>query len=409
MVAAHREWRIYEMRMRMSLVACVLFLTANLAGAETPEKAKNEGFELNYKAGVQAVTEKDWATAEVMLETALKTLGEADHPNKLAAQTLLSKAQGINKKNKHIHDALHAADEMLKLKQWPEAKELYTKAGDLGADPESVKKGLAAAEAGAKGGDAVKPEVAKITAEAPKTEAPANGRSYDACIKDGLAKLEKKEFKAAKEDFEAALKLKPGDAVATTGIKEADKGLGIASAPSSEKPAAAEKPAASAAIPLPQPVALVREEWDQGAGSATLWAAELLHLNEGDEKFRRVLKGDFAASVAIEARMDEQSMIYLDLRADKKSGKKYPILRGYGSKAGSAPFLMADKETVGKGDQQPRQRQITLSFRRTGGTIEFFCDGVKIASTDAIPADVPVWLWCCGKGDMNGAKVEGGK
>ncbi|MCW8129182.1 MAG: hypothetical protein KIS92_02250 [Planctomycetota bacterium] len=394
------------MRM-LTLAAGLLSLAANLAAAEAPEKVK-DGFELNYKAAVQAVTEKDWPTAEVMFEAALKALGEADHPNKLAAQTLFAKAQGINKKNKEIRDTLRAADEMLKLKQWPEAKELYAKAGELGAPQEAVQKGLALAESGAKGGDA-KPPADPAKPATPATEAPAAGKSYDQYVKDGLGKLEKKDFRAAKDDFEAALKLKPGDAVAATGLKEAERGLGVTSAPAPEKPAAPETPAAAAAIPLPQPVALVREEWDQGAGSATLWAGELLHLNEGDEKFRRVLKGDFAASVAIEARMDEQSMIYLDLRPEKKSGKKYPILHGYGSKAGSAPFLQVDKETAGKGDAQPRNRQITLSFRRTGGRIEFFCDGVKIAESDAIPADVPVWLWCCGKGEMNGAKVEGGK
>jgi hypothetical protein len=101
-------------------------------------------------------------------------------------------------------------------------------------------------------------------------------------------------------------------------------------------------------------------------------------------------------------------MIYLDLRPEK-GGKKRPVLRGYGSKAGSAPFLMVDKETAGKGKAQPARQQITLSFRRTGDRIEFFCDGEKIGESWAIPKDTALWLWCCGKGDMNGAKLEGGK
>lgn len=382
------------------LLAAICMPTPTSAWGEdapAPEKAA-ANFETSYKAGVDAVGEKDWATAEVMLESALKALGGNDHPNKLAAETLLKKAKDINKKAKEVRDTLHAADEMLKLKQWPEAKQLYEKAGQLGADPEAVKKGLAAAAAGATGTGA--------TAETPK--AVTAGKDYDALIKDGMAKLEKKDWAAAKASFAEALKLKPNDAVASSGLKEAERGLGVTSAPVEAKTTAVAEPAKAEPLALPEPKTLVREDWEQGAGSATLWAGDLLHLNEGDEKFRRPLKGDFAVSVAIEARMDEQSMIYLDLRPEK-GGKKLPLLRGYGSKAGSAPFLMVDKETAGKGKAQPARQQITLSFRRTGERIEFFCDGEKIGESWAIPKDTALWLWCCGKGDMNGAKLEGGK
>ncbi|MBI3827956.1 MAG: hypothetical protein HY291_00460 [Planctomycetes bacterium] len=384
------------------LLAAVLILSAqaNAWGedAPAPEKAQ-ANFEASYKAGVDAVGEKDWATAEVMLESALKALGPNDHPNKLAAQTLLEKAKGINKKTKEIRDTLHAADEMLKLKQWPEAKQLYEKAGQLGADPEAVKKGVATAAAGEAGTGAA--------AEALKAD--QSGKDYETLIKDGMAKLEKKDYTGARTSFTEALKLKPNDAVAYSGLREAEHGLGInALTPAEAKTTATPEPAKAEPLALPEPKTLAREDWEQGAGSATLWAADLLHLNEGDEKFRRPLKGDFAVSVAIEARMDEQSIIYLDLRPDK-GGKKLPVLRGYGSKAGSAPFLLVDKETAGKGKAQPGHQQITLSFRRTGDRIEFFCDGEKVGESWALPKDTSLWLWCCGKGDMNGAKLEGGK
>jgi len=377
--------------LRLLLVCGMLTASCLPAEERAASDAGRGNFETSYKAGVDAVTEKDWPTAEVMLEAALKSLGDQDHPNKLAAQTLLNKAKGINQKSKEIRDTLRAADEMLKLKQYPEAKQLYEKAAALGADPETVKKGLAAAEAGEKG----------TPATAEKPAAPTG--DYDALLKDGLAKLEKKDFAGAKLAFEAALKLKPNDTTALTGLKEAERGTGATAETPKETPKTAEP------LPLPTPVALVREEWDQGAGSNTLWAAELLHLQEGDEKYRKPLKGDFAASIAIEAQMDHRSMIYLDLRADKHGGKKLPVVRGYGSKEGSAPYLMVDKEVAGRGSGQPKQKQITLSFRRTGDRIEFFCDGQKVAETWSIPKDATLWLWCCGKGTMNGAKIEGEK
>ena len=107
--------------------------------------------------------------------------------------------------------------------------------------------------------------------------------------------------------------------------------------------------------------------------------------------------------------MDHRSYIHIDLRPDKDSPGKLKSVRGFGSKEGSPPILLLDKEEAGRGAAQPARKQITLSFRRTGGRIEFFCDGERVAETWALPKETVLWLWVCGKGTLNGAKVEGGR
>ena len=124
-------------------------------------------------------------------------------------------------------------------------------------------------------------------------------------------------------------------------------------------------------------------------------------------KYRYKLRGDFSASIAIEAQMDHRSMIYLDLRPEQRG--KYPALRFWGSKDGSAPYVEAGKKVVGSGKAQPKDKQITLSVRRAGGRTEFFCDGEKVTESWNQPGEAEVYLWVCGKGTMNGARVEGGK
>jgi hypothetical protein len=239
-----------------------------------------------------------------------------------------------------------------------------------------------------------------------------------------MAALGLEEWVAAERAFLKALATKPGDPAATKGLKEAQAKLaaGKASEPATTRPGPATpsvatpkkpEPAATApAIPavavrkamtLPVPVRLDRDQWQRGAGSDCYWAGRLLHLEEGDEKFRSPLTGDFAVQIAVEARMDHRSRIYLDLRPEKK--KQLPVVRGYGSEEGSAPYLVVGKKVCGRGSARPQRERIVLGFRRTGGQIEFFCDGQKIGETFDIPADAALWLWVCGKGYMYAGKV----
>ena len=124
-------------------------LRSSAQDAPDPARAM-KNFDTSYQAAVDAIAEKDWGTAEVLLEAALKSLGSAGHPNKLAAETLLAKAQFINKLKKDAAEALRAAEELLRLKQWAEAEALFKKALALAGESEGTRKGIAAAQAGLK-------------------------------------------------------------------------------------------------------------------------------------------------------------------------------------------------------------------------------------------------------------------
>lgn len=396
--------------MRRSLrLGAVLVALAWACGASCPAeenaaalKARAD-FETAYKAALEAIAKEDWEAAEVTLDAALKALGDRPHADKGLAERLLAKARKINGEKREVTTTLKAADELLRLQQWAEAEMLYKRARDLGADKAAVEKGLAAAQAGLK------------------------QEGYKTALAEGLARLGAKDWENAERAFLKALEYEPNDPAASNALKDARAGKGAATtAPAATAtppatpttpttpattPATPPTPAVTAPRPLelPTPETLDRDQWTKGAGSSCYWAGELLHLEEGDEKFTRMLKGNFAAGIAIEARMDERSMIYLDLRPDKDLGGKAPVIRGYGSKEGSPPYLLAGKDMAGRGKRQPPREQITLSFRRTGKQIEFYCGGEKIAETWDVPEGTPVWLWVCGKGTMNGAKVVGGQ
>jgi hypothetical protein len=175
----------------------------------------------------------------------------------------------------------------------------------------------------------------------------------------------------------------------------------IVPAKSAPKIEAAKEPAP---LDLQEPSKLNRDEWLKGAGSSCFWEADRLHLEEGDEYYRKPLTKDFSASIAIEAQMDHRSLIRLELRPLKDSGSKSKII-GWGSKEGSAPFLAVERDVKATGDARPPAEQITLSFIRTGAKIEFYCNGKLIGNTWDAKASQPYILWVCGKGIMNGAKV----
>jgi tetratricopeptide (TPR) repeat protein len=378
------------------LVALVCAGAASCCAQEDAAALKARAdFETAYKAALEAIAKEDWEAAEVTLAAAQKALGDRPHADKELAERLLAKARKIVGEKREVTTTLKAADELLRLRQWAEAESLYKRARDLGADKTAVEKGLAAAQAGLK------------------------QEGYKTALAEGFARLGAKDWENAERAFLKALEYEPNDPAASNALRDARAGKGAATpaAPSTvpvTPPATVTTPATPAvavqeSIELPTPETLDRDQWTKGAGSSCFWAGELLHLEEGDEKFTRMLKGNFAASIAIEARMDHRSMIYLDLRPDKDAGGKAPTIRGYGSKEASPPYLLAGKDMVGRGKRQPPREQITLSFRRTGKQIEFYCDGEKIAETWEVPEGTPLWLWVCGKGTMNGAKVAGGQ
>jgi len=174
--------------------------------------------------------------------------------------------------------------------------------------------------------------------------------------------------------------------------------------PVAEKKEAAATPAAVPALEVPEPGILDREQWFRGGGSACYWEGDRLHLEEGDEYFKKTLTKDFAAAIAIEADMTHRSQISIELRPLKDSGSTTRIT-GWGSKAGSPPMLMADKEVKATGDARPPREQITLAFVRTDRKIEFYCNGKLIGHTQDAKLGQACYLWVCGKGIMDGAKV----
>lgn len=392
------------------LAAALLAASANLRAEDAGDDAERakKNFEASYTAAAEAIKEDDWATAETVLDAALKALGGHDHPNKIAAQVLHKKAVKINTERKASAAALSSAQELLRLEQWEEAEKLFAKAKELGADEAAVKKGLEEAAAGkskAAGGKPTDTEPAKPAADAPSTEPPAaEGDAYRTAMRAGLEALGKKDWDAAIANLEKALKAKPGDKAAESSLAEARREKEKVEAAK----AAAAQPAKPAEQPLPAPTTLRREDWTQGSGSNTLWAANLLHLNEGDEKWKTVLTGNFRVSIAIEAQMDHRSFVCIELRPDKKDRKGDTPKRiiGWGSKEGSGPYLMVDGVTAGSKPGQPAAKQITLSFRRDGQRIVFYCNGEQVAETWKVPAEAGLWLYATGKGIMNGAKLE---
>jgi tetratricopeptide (TPR) repeat protein len=378
--------------------ACAAFvlLVAVAVAEEAPVSAQRKAdFEGAYKGALESVAKEDWAGAEVLLEAALRSLGDQPHPDRATAEGILAKAKRTNAQRREAASMLQTAQEMLKQQKWTEAEILLKKAKELGADPQIVDAALAATKAG-------------------------QGRDvYRTFLAEGMACSGREDWAGAERAFLKALEAKPDDPAATNGLTEArakrvaSAATTTAAATSATGPTATTTPAVTTPVApaldvrrpmdLPDPVPLDRDQWERGAGSSCYWAAELLHLEEGDEKFRLPLTGDFAAQVAIDAQMDNRSMIYLDLRPEKK--KATPIVRGYGSKEGSAPYLEVGKKVVGRGDAQPANKRIVLGFRRTGQQIEFFCDGQKIGETFDVPADAALWFWVCGKGYIYAGKV----
>jgi tetratricopeptide (TPR) repeat protein len=377
-----------------SIVLCLLTTVVVAEEAPLPAQAKAE-FEGAYKAALESVAKEDWEGAEVLLEAALKSLGNQPHPDRVTAEGILAKAKRTNAQRREAATLLQTAQEMLKQQKWAEAEALLQKAKDRGADPQIVDAALAAAKAG------------------------QGKEAYKTFLAEGMACSGREDWAGAERAFVKALEVKPDDPAATNGLKEAraKRAAGTTTTTAPATPVAVpvtpttpvvSTPAAPVLdvrkpMELPDPVALDRDEWERGAGSSCYWAAELLHLEEGDEKFRLPLTGDFAAQIAIEAQMDHRSMIYLDLRPEKK--KAAPVIRGYGSKEGSAPYLQVGKDVAGRGSAQPANKRIVLGFRRTGQQIEFFCDGQKIGETFAVPADAALWFWVCGKGYIYAGKV----
>ena len=333
--------------MRQCLVSATLVLAVLAAGARSAEPAADEAkakaaFEAAYEAGTAAGIEKKWAEAEKQFDAALKALGDLPHAKKAVAQALRAKSRDMLKQDA----ALATAAELLRLKQWAEAEAAYRKAADVLGETDAVKAGIAAAQAGAKAekdAAAAKPPVPVPVPPPPVLPTPAAKTAAD----DGAA-------------------LQP--------------------------------------LEIPQPIVLDRDQWFQGAGSATYWEADRLHLQEGDEYLKKMLTKDFAVSIAIEAQMDHRSMISIELRPVKDTGAKARIV-GWGSKEGSPPMLAVDRDIKAKGDAQPPQEQITLSFVRTEKKIEFYCNGKFIGHTWDAKLGQPYMLWVCGKGIMNGAKI----
>ncbi|HYG77133.1 MAG TPA: hypothetical protein VEK08_19165 [Planctomycetota bacterium] len=364
------------MRVLLSAVFAIAFFNplALCGEAEKQDASKAvAAFEAAYELGAKAAQEKKWALAEKQFDAAIRALGETAHPKKAVAQILLTKAR----ENAKQETTLAAADELLRLKMWAEAEAAYKKAAETLGETDAIKAGIAAAQAGAK--------TEQASAEAARMEE-AKRKAAELALAKARAEAAEAKSKAAAED----------EARRKQAEEEAKKAA--ASAP---KTAAADEPAP---IELPVPVALDRDQWTKGTGSACYWEGERLVLAEGDELFKKILTGDFAASIALEAQMDHRSRISIELRSPRDSGSKIRII-GWGSKEGSPPMLALDKDIRARGDKKPAQEQITLSFVRTGKMIQFYCDGALIGKTWDEKQGQPYQLMVSGKGTMYGAKV----
>lgn len=327
-------------------VLSLLLSTSVLFAADASAEAK-AAFDKAYEAGGTAIAEKKWPVAAAKFEEALKAIGDADHPSKPVATALLAKAREMAKKE----EGLHVANELLRLKQWSEAEAAYKKAAEALGETDEIKKGIAAAQAGAqaeKTGTVAKSDPPK--ADPPKVEPP---------------------------------KAEPPKPEPAKTVEKTE--------PKSEK------------LEVPEPKTLNRDHWQKGAGSSCYWAGDRLYLEEGDEYYTKTLKGDFAASVLFEAQMDHRSRICIELRPTKDSGSKAKVI-GWGSKDGSPPMLAVDKDVKARGDEQPKGK-LVLSFVRSGSKIEFYCDGKLVGHTWDGKAGQPYTLWVSGKGIMDGARV----
>lgn len=322
-------------------VLCALAVSFVAFCGEADKPAEAKAaFEAAYEKGTAAAGEKRWADAEKNFESALKALGEEAHPKKAVAQVLLAKSRE-NAKTQEQEEAKRKEAEAALAKAKAEADEELKKAEEKAA----LRK---------------------------KEEAEAERKKADAEKK--AAEVEAVRKKAAEE-------------------------LG-AIPPSKKEPL--EK--IDEPVKLPDPIQLDREEWQKGSGSSCYWSGPRLYLEEGDEFFKKVLRKDFAVTIQLEARMDEQSRISIELRPEKGSDAKTRII-GWGSKEGSAPMLMLDKDTKAKGDARPESEQIMLSFVRREKKIDFYCNGKLIGTTWDARLGQPYTLFVCGKGIMDGAKI----
>jgi hypothetical protein len=325
-----------------ALCAFAVSFTAFSGEADKPAEAK-AAFEAAYEKGTAAAGEKRWAEAEKNFEAALKALGEEAHPKKAVAQVLLTKSR-----------------ENAKAQEQDEVR----------------RKEAAAALAKAK---------AEADEELKKAEEKAAAR--------------KKEEAEAERKTAAEAEKKAADAEAARKKEDAAKTAAKPDAPAAKAETKNDEP-----VKLPDPVALDRDEWQKGSGSSCYWSGARLYLEEGDEFFKKVLRKDFAVTIQLEARMDEQSRISIELRPEKGSDARTRII-GWGSKEGSAPMLMLDKDTKARGESRPESEQIMLSFVRREKKIDFFCNGKLVGTTWDARLGQPYTLYVCGKGIMDGAKI----
>jgi hypothetical protein len=254
----------------------------------------------------------------------------------------------------------------------------------------------------------------------PATEADAKA-AFESAFKSGKEAVLAKDWPKATEQLQQALRSlgtyeHDDKAIAQILLEKAQASLKAQggtepkvepkkeSAEAPKKEPAKEAVAEQTALEIPNPRSLSEGDWMKGPGSSCYWAGDLLYLEEGDEYFKKVLKKDFALAVKVEALMDEQSRINIELRAPRDSGDKIKVT-GWGSKAGSAPFLEVDGEKKGKGQGRPKSEIITMAFVRTGKKIDYYCNDTLIGSTTEAKAEQPFNIWVSGKGRVMGFKL----
>jgi hypothetical protein len=101
-------------------------------------------FERRYEQGAAAVLDKNWLDACRHLEAAMELLGPREHLKRPVAEILLKKAKEESRRQR----ALFTAQELLRLKQWEEARVAFIDArNELGDLPE-IQQGLSAIDTG---------------------------------------------------------------------------------------------------------------------------------------------------------------------------------------------------------------------------------------------------------------------
>lgn len=125
------------MRCASVILFCAILVRVACAAEDVPRRAL-ELFAEAYDLGTAAVKERNWADANLYFATALKALGDNDHPKKDVAEILLRKGrEQVQGEREH-----ETAEELFRLRQWKEAEEAYARAAKWSGMTPEIQRGI---------------------------------------------------------------------------------------------------------------------------------------------------------------------------------------------------------------------------------------------------------------------------